>query len=279
MGPIPTPDTILNIVEYKQGKPLVYFVYIASMNIQNSFEVVFPTSLQITEQVVDVSFLNEKQRQFYINLLEEIIALYENNNNQRMIIGFAGVSGSGKSVVVELLSNLASQVNLPFAVTTVGIDAYSFTNDYLLTHEDDGVALKEYKGRYDTYDVEKLVRDLSAFSSGENISLPLYSRRIHDPVENVTVISTQQNLLLVEGLWLLYEENGWDEVRERLDYCYFIDSKKEDARDLTIKRHIQGGRSKEDATVYYDSVDATNYELVSETKEKADAIIPSFLSI
>ena len=243
------------------------------------FEINFPTALEVTEQHIDISFLSDKQKQFYINLLEEVILIYKDKQKSRVIVGFIGPSGSGKSVVVELLKELSKQVQLPFKIETIGIDAYSFPNAYLLSHFENGKPLKDFKGRYDTYDIKKLEEDLHSFTKGEKVNLPAYSRVIHDPLENSFQIEDENILLLVEGLWILSDKNSWSTIYNYIDYSFFILVNKDEVKELTIKRHIAGGRTLEDATMYYDSVDAVNFDEVMSTKERAGKIIPSFSGI
>lgn len=239
-------------------------------------EITFPTSIEVTEQTVDISYLTDIQKQFYINLLHELIALYSSQSKKRMVVGFAGPSGSGKSSMVEIIRELSQMAELPFRIETLGIDAYTYSDNYLLSHFDGDIALKHFKGRSDTYNVEKLETDLSSFSLGKKVTLPTYSRKIHNPVENVIKIEEERTLLLVEGLWLLYDKNNWDSIFKKLDYSFFISANKDKVKELTIKRHISGGRSQVDALHYYETVDAKNYEEVLPTKEKANKVILSF---
>ena len=67
----------------------------------------------------------------------------------------------GQPVIASLFDHLASQLKLSFRFASVGIDAWHFTNAYLLARTVDGAAMKTFKGRYDTYDVAKLERALT----------------------------------------------------------------------------------------------------------------------
>lgn len=248
------------------------------MNIELS-EINFPTSLDITGQHIDISFLSDKQKQFYVDLLREIVLIYKNKQKSRVVIGFVGPSGSGKSTVVELLKVISKQVSIPFNIETTGIDAYSFPNTYLLSHLENGRSLKDFKGRHDTYNVKKLEQDLLSFAKGEKINLPIYSRVMHNPVENSFQIEDENVLLLIEGLWILSDKSNWDKIATKINYSFFILINKDEAKELTIKRHVAGGRTLEDSVTYYDSVDAVNFEEVMHVKERADKIIPSFSGI
>lgn len=236
----------------------------------------FPKTVNVTDQEIDISAFSERQKQFYIGLFKEIVSIYQSKQKPRMIVGMAGPAGAGKSVIAAIFKELAKQVALPFCFETIGIDAFHHTNNFLVAKMSGGEPLKNHKGRFDTYNVEKLATALKEFSDGEAVSLPKYSRKIHDPVENVIMVNKQNALLLVEGLWVLYEQNGWEKVGKLLDHSIFIDASRDEIKDGVIARHMRGGRTSEDALEYYESNEAKNFDLITATKDNADSIIPAY---
>jgi pantothenate kinase len=235
--------------------------------------------LQVTEQRIDLSALSTKQMDFYLNFFYDIVDIYKAGNKHRFVIGIAGPTGAGKSVVALLLKDMARQAGLPFALEAITIDAYHYPNSFLNSHFSGGEPLKKVKGRFDTYDAKELAKDLKAFALEETVSFPTYSRKLHDPVRNGIVIETKEALLIVEGLWLLYDKAGWDAVGSLLDYSIFIDADKGRAKEPVLKRHITGGRTLEDALRHYERVDARNSDLVLATGHKANKVIPPYYSI
>lgn len=242
-------------------------------------DIKFPSSLQVTEQAVDLAAVSARQKDFYLNLFAEVLDIYQAKAKSRVVVGIAGPTGSGKSVVAVLFKEFAKQLKMPFAVESVTIDAYHFPNQFLLSHFSNGVPLKQVKGRFDTYDAKALATDLSAFAAGKTVSFPTYSRKIHDPVPNGIVVEAKNVLLIIEGLWLLYDKAGWEAVGRLLDYSLFIDGDAANARAAVLKRHMAGGRTLEDAARHYEMVDVKNAELVLATKSKAKKIIPPYYSI
>lgn len=239
-------------------------------------ELVFPAALTVTEQIIDISAFTPAQKTFYRKLFWETNGIYNNAKKSRVVIGVAGPTGAGKSVMTVLFKEFAKQGSLPFAFEIITIDAYHFPNSYLYSHFSEGVPLKQVKGRFDTYDVAQLCRDLLMFSSGEKVLFPTYSRKLHDPVQDSIQVEAKATLLMVEGLWLLSEMGGWEKVRPLLDYCYFIDSDREKTRSAVIKRHMTGGRTIEDAARHYEEVDGKNSDLTLLTRHRADQVIPPY---
>jgi putative kinase len=236
----------------------------------------FPQRVVVTDHMIDTSTLGPEKQQAFIALFQHVLELYRAANVPRYVVGLVGPTGSGKSVMASLFNDFASQLNPPFRFVSVGIDAYHFTNEYLNAHTIDGAVMKSFKGRYDTYDVAKLAKALTAFRAGRSVKFPVYSRAAHDPVEDVIDVSVANVLLLVEGLWLLHESPQWEKVRSLIDHAIFMEARKDQARPAVIKRHVAGGRSADDAANYYDTVDADNFDLVMKTKDRADEIIPSY---
>lgn len=242
-------------------------------------ELPFPAALTVTEQTIDISGFTRRQKEFYLELFWETVDIYNAAKKPRVIIGLAGPTGAGKSVVAVLLKELAQSARLPFTFEAITIDAYHYPNSHLLSHFSNGVPLKQVKGRFDTYDVTALAKDLKAFATGQNVPFPAYSRKLHDPVPNSILITASATLLLVEGLWLLSEHGDWAQIKPLLDYCYFIDSDKERTRQAVVKRHMTGGRTFEDATRHYEEVDGRNSDLTLQTRHKADKVILPYYSI
>jgi len=235
--------------------------------------------LAVTGQTIDISGFTRRQKDFYANLFWETVQRYKDSGKDRMILGIAGPTGAGKSVVSVLFKEFAQQAHLPFTFDVVTIDAYHYPNSHLLSHLSEGMPLKQVKGRFDTYDVASLINDLKAFATGQTMAFPAYCRKLHDPVPDSIRCSAPAALLAVEGLWLLSDIGGWDGVHPWLDYSYFIDADRERTRDGVLKRHMRGGRTLESATKHYDEVDAKNSELVLQTRHKADKIIPPYYLI
>lgn len=242
-------------------------------------DIKFPSSLQVTEQAVDLAAVSARQKDFYLNLFAEILDIYQAKAKPRVVVGIAGPTGSGKSVVAVLFKEFANQLKMPFAVESVTIDAYHFPNQFLLSHFSDGMPLKQVKGRFDTYDAKALAADLTAFAAGQTLSFPTYSRKTHEPVPNGVVVEAKNVLLILEGLWLLYDKAGWESVGPLLDYSLFIDGDAANARAAVLKRHMAGGRTLEDAAKHYEMVDVRNAGLVLSTKTKANKVIPPYYSI
>lgn len=243
----------------------------------NPLNISFPNKLNVTDQEIDISSISNAQKEFYVNLFKEIVRVYQSRKKPRVIVGIAGPAGSGKSVLMAIFNEISKQRPLSFRFETIGIDAFHYLNDFLLKQTDAGEPLKNHKGRFDTYDVQKLTETLAHFSLGHSVSLPVYSRKTHDPIENaVSIKGGEPALLVVEGLWLLYDKGDWEKVGKILDFSIFVEANKDRVKQGVLERHVRGGRTPEDAEGYYEANEAVNFDLIMKTKNKADKIIPSY---
>lgn len=246
----------------------------------NPLNISLPKKVIVTEQEIDISSLSDAQKEFYVDLFKEVTRLYQSKKKLRVVVGVAGPAGAGKSVIAAIFHEIAKQRPLTFRFESLGIDAFHYANDFLISRVVDGEPLKNHKGRFDTYDIPKLTDALTHFSLGHECSLPAYSRKTHDPVENVIHIKKgEPALLLIEGLWLLSDKNGWDKVGKILDFTIFVEAEKDKVKKGVLERHIRGGRTQEDAAEYYEANEAANFDLIMKTKNKADKIIPSYYDL
>ena len=235
--------------------------------------IVFPEHIIVTDQEIDCTHLSAQRKDFIISFTKRLIALYKEQGEGRKVYAIAGPSGSGKSYLSILTETLSKQIDADVRIIPVSIDAYHFPNEYLSQTATLGGTLKDVKGRFDTYDVPALLSDLQDFKDGNSMRLPVYSRKLHEPISGEIKVTDGPAIMLIEGLWLLYSEHegiGWREISGLFDHSYFLDDSPASLRAHTIERHVRGGREEGDAARQYDEHDAQNKTLVLATKERAD---------
>lgn len=230
----------------------------------------FPKEVTVTDQCVDISNFSSFEKDFVVKIAKDIVDEYFQSGDSRRIVGIAGPSGAGKSLLSVLVQAVAKEHYPHIPIYPISIDAFHFHNDYLESHHAVGGTLKSVKGRNDTYDVAALEVMLKKFTDLEALSLPEYSRKLHEPISDVISIPEGPGILLIEGLWLLCEDYGWENIHHHLSRTYFLHDSKSTLREHTIKRHIAGGKSEREAAEQYDQNDRRNAELVMKTKNKAD---------
>ena len=192
---------------------------------------------------------------------------------RRILVFLAAPPATGKSTLLQFLEELARMHDELPQVQTLGMDGFHYPNSYLASHSilRDGVEipLKNIKGAPETFDVALLAEKLKAAKAGVT-TFPVYDRRIHDPRPDALVVDA--SILLIEGNWLLLDEELVRNLRALADYSVRIDAAPELLRERLIGRKVQGGLSEAEARAFYEASDARNVERFAAHAGAADEI-------
>lgn len=239
----------------------------------------FPKKLLVSSRIVNFHKFSRNQQKFYLQFVHKLIKIHTHSKKNRVIICICGPTGSGKSVLGVLAKHIAQQMNLPFRFELISQDAYHYPNKYLLSHFDKGQSLKDFKGRYDTYDTIKLKKHLERFVGGSSVTFPIYSRKIHEPIAKGITVNEKNVLLLIEGIWLLHGKDSWQKMSKLYDFSFFIKANKKKVKDRVIQRHFNGGKTLAEAKRHYNESDAINFNLIMQSKSKADTILQPYYEL
>ncbi len=224
-----------------------------------------PSTLNVTEQPVDISNLTNKQTAYYQTLAKELTAKYKEAGEGRQVFTLSGPAGSGKSVVAAIIEHIFKESDSRFQFINVGLDAFHLDNSVLSEKN-----LLDVKGRHDTYDTGLLFEKVSEFKKGEAVLFPIYSRLDHHPIPDRLPTANENILLLLEGQWLLRNAPEWTKIRDLSTYNYSVSGSIDDMRENIIHRHINGGRTTEDAINFYTTSDLPNTEEIDKNSVKPD---------
>jgi len=182
---------------------------------------------------------------------------------ERIVIGVAGGSGSGKTTVVRgIVDALGAN-----AVTVLHHDAY---------YKDAGHLPSEARADInfdhpDALETTLLVRHLDALLGGQDVEVPIYDFANHTRTPT-TRRACARKVIILDGLLIL-----WDaELRRRMDIKVFVDA---DA-DLRLMRRLrrdmaERGRTAESVMEQYArTVRPMHLEFVEPSKRWADVILP-----
>ncbi len=199
--------------------------------------------------------------------------------SERVIVGLAGLPGSGKSTVAALLAYLGSRRPDPLPVAAVSIDGWHWPNavlDTMPASDPAGrpVTMRNRKGSPASFDVAGIVRAIAMLRDAYvPTRLPVYDRRVHEPVAGALVVAPGVRLILLEGNYVLCREPPWNQVYEQLDLALFLDADPATCRDAVIHRHVLGGASREEAIRKYEDNDRANADVVAASRRLADVVV------
>lgn len=218
--------------------------------------------------MVQAEFSPEDTRRIYLPLLQRLTAL-QAEKGRRIAVFLAAPPAAGKSTLCCYLEQLSRSVPGLTPLQSVGIDGFHYPQDYLdshfITRKGETIALAKIKGAPESYDVSKLARLLQKLNEDHQF-WPLYDRRIHNPVENA--IEIREKILLIEGNWLLLDEEPWKDLR--CDYSLFLALGDESQLERIVQRKIQGGFSEEHARSIVISNDWPNINRCMKNSRRGD---------
>ena len=145
------------------------------------------------------------------------------------------------------------------------MDGFHHYNSWLDAHQ-----LRPFKGAPETFDVAKLAENLRQVVEGD-CTWPQYDRQKHDPVEDALHVTAP--LVIVEGNWLLLDDEKWLELASFCDFSIFIHAPAQILRERLISRKIAGGLSRQEAEAFYARTDGPNVERVLVNSRQANLIV------
>lgn len=181
-----------------------------------------------------------------------------------LIIGIAGGTGSGKTTVARSVIDQLSTDK----VTFISQDNYYKDQTHLSMTERE-------KMNYDhpfAFDNELLVEHLNLLKAGQTADAPVYDFTINTRSANKTTELLPNQIIIVEGLFVLYDEK----LRELLDIKVFVDTDS----DVRILRRVlrdieERGRSIHSIyQQYLATVKPMHESFIEPSKKYADLIIP-----
>lgn len=195
-------------------------------------------------------------------LLQQLAKIHAANPERRTIIFLSAPPGTGKSTLTTFWEYLSHQdADLP-DIQTLPMDGFHHYNRWLEAHN-----LRAYKGAPETFDVDKLAANLRQVRAGK-ATWPQYDRQRHDPVEHAVVVTAP--IVIVEGNWLLRDDDRWRVLAEFCDFSLFIHAPAETLRARLIGRKLAGGLSQAEAETFYERTDGQNVRRVLESSLPAN---------
>jgi pantothenate kinase len=182
----------------------------------------------------------------------------------RFLLGIAGCPGAGKSTLSDAITaRVHSSVVVP-------MDGFHMPNDELVR-----LGRRDRKGAPDTFAADEYIAMLDRVrrQTIEVVTAPRYDRAASAPVPDAIVIDPHVALVITEGNYLLLDQSPWDAVRPLLDEVWFVDLDDAIRVPRLIARHIEFGKSADEAREWVMRSDETNAALVAASRDRADVVV------
>lgn len=193
---------------------------------------------------------------------------------RRCIVGIVGLPGSGKSTLARSLADALNAAMGEPAAMVLGMDGFHLTRAQLRARPDADAALAR-RGAPWTFDPQALAQRLAAVraAGAAPVGWPGFEHGVGDPVEDAVTVLPGTRLLLLEGLYLLHDDHGWD-LRGAMDACWFLDVPPAVAMERLAARHQAAwGLTRDEALARIARNDALNADIVLRGRARADALI------
>ena len=225
---------------------------------------------------MDDGFVNNRIRP----LLKRLSDMY-GQSGRRQIVFIAGPPAAGKSTLALVMEHLGNEQAQGVRFQALGMDGFHYPSAYLASHETirggRKILLGRIKGSPETYDTDGLLKILAHIDecrlkgTDPVMRWPGYDRNIHDVVPDQYEITGQ--ILLIEGNYLLLDEEPWSGLRRFADLTVFVKADEEVLKKRLTGRKIRGGKTPEEAQAWYRNTDGPNIRTVLEKSASPDVTI------
>ncbi|MEO1060223.1 MAG: nucleoside/nucleotide kinase family protein [Actinomycetota bacterium] len=185
------------------------------------------------------------------------------HSGRRCLVGLAGPPGAGKSTVAGALAGRLG------GATVVPMDGFHLAQSVL-----DAAGIADRKGAPHTFDAAgfvALVRRLRA--ADEVVYAPRFDRHLEEPIANAIAVTPDDDVVIVEGNYLLLDEPPWSAARALFDLVAHLDLDPEVRLARLVARHVVHGRTPDEAQRWIERNDARNARLVERGRGRADVIL------
>ena len=192
---------------------------------------------------------------------------------RRILIALAGLPGSGKSTIATRLAQAVNARMGTGVMVALSMDGFHLPRADLARLENPVEALKR-RGAPWTFDADAFGQQLLQLRLREStVSWPGFEHTVGDPVANAMTVSPSARIILVEGLYLLHDDHGW-QYAHLFDESWFLDVPMETAMDRLVQRHMQvNAHSREVAMQRLAVNDRLNAEIVMKSRDRAHWLI------
>lgn len=199
------------------------------------------------------------------------------NRPGRVMLGIAGPPGSGKSTLALQLAERINAVCGDGVAVALGMDGFHLSKAQLRKMSDPELAFAR-RGAPWTFDAAGFVARLNHLRRADSVvHWPDFAHEVGDPIEDAITVAPAVRLVIVEGLYLLHDHDGWQHAQPVFDEVWYLNTPFDMAMERLTQRHMRAWNfSRAQAEQRIAQSDGLNAELVRQSGVRATYLVDSF---
>lgn len=181
----------------------------------------------------------------------------------RFLAALAGPPGAGKSTLAaELVAALGQ------GAKAVPMDGFHYDDAVLIAR-----GARNRKGAPDTFDVAGFRHLLQRLRVEPEVAIPLFDRDLEISRAGADIVTAADQILIVEGNYLLLNDAPWPDLAPLFDLTIWIDVPEAELDRRLLVRWAHYGKTPEEARAWIDGNDMPNIRRVVSGSRPADLVI------
>jgi pantothenate kinase len=180
----------------------------------------------------------------------------------RKLLGVVGAPGAGKSTLASLMAQALGD-----KAQAVPMDGFHLAQTELVRQGTE--ARKGAPHTFDAAGYAALLRRLKNQPDGEVVYAPDFRREIEEPVAGAIAVFPETPLVISEGNYLLLENAAWCQLTGLFDEIWYLHVDRDLRLARLTERHMQFGRSRDQATAWITSNDEHNARVIEASADRA----------
>lgn len=199
-----------------------------------------------------------------VQIYNELLSV--DRKNERILVGISGAPGAGKSTLSQALSTKLNKSEHVAAV--IPMDGYHLDDSLL-----EDLGLLKRKGAPETFDFSGFKHLLLRIKNEDEVVYPVFDREREISIAGAGILKKNIRIVIVEGNYLLFDEEPWSCLSKLWDYSVFLDVELTVLEQRLIDRWLDHGFSRAEARQKALGNDIQNSKRVIASRIQADRII------
>ena len=183
--------------------------------------------------------------------------------DKRQLVAIAGSPAGGKSTLSTLLTDTLRSQGI--RVANVPMDGFHLDNCVL-----EARGLLARKGAPETFDAAGFLELVKRLRTGEEVVYPIFDRERDLAVAGAGVVAKDCEIVLVEGNYLLFDEDPWRDLTRNWDLSIWVETSEQTVLERCVQRWVDYGHSFEAARARALDNDVANARRIIAARLAAD---------